>query len=449
MLGKVTKRSVDALTPAPSGDRFLWDSEVKGFGVRVKPSGAKAFLVTYYAPGLHQVRRRLTLGAYGPLTPEEARKRAMALLARVANGGDPAQEKTEGRRAARDETVEKLFASYQEEGLGRRKPRTMEFYESLGRLYLLPALGHLPVAKVTARDVATLHRSLRKKPVTANRVVRLVRSFFYWLEKRSLVAGPNPAKNTEWFPEQARERFLTVAEMARLGEALRIAETVGLAPAPEHVPELGRKKAQAKQRPRNSGMFTSALLPANPTAVSVLRFLMFTGWRESEALTLRWSEVDLGRGFATLMDTKSGKSVRVLSAPARELVAAQPRLEGSPYVFPGRDPMKPLRELQRLWYAARAHAGLEDVRLHDLRHSVASLAAEHGHSLFVIGKLLGHKDLRSTQRYAHLADDIRQAAADDVGEGIRAAMGADPTVLPLSAAVTLSRTSRLKPRLKK
>lgn len=447
MLGKITKRSVEALKPDPARDVFLWDREIPRFGVRVKPSGAKAFVVTYYAPGMHQLRRRLTLGAYGPLTPDEARKQALALFARVARGDDPAREKAEGLRAARDDTVEKLFALYQDEGVGRRKPRTIEFYESLGRLYLLPALGRLPVAKVTAREVAVLHRSLRDKPVTANRVVRLVRSFFYWLAKRELATGQNPAKNTEWFPEQGRERFLTVEEMARLGQALRVAETSGLSPAPEHLPEMGRKMTPLPRRPRNSGMFASDLQPANPVAVAALRFLMFTGWREREALTLKWSDVDLARGFATLMDTKSRKSVRSLSAPARELLAAQPHVHGSPYVFPGRDPTKPLRELQRLWYAARAHAGLEDVRLHDLRHSVASFAGGRGYSLFLIGKLLGHKDQRSTARYAHLADDIRQTMADDVGEGIRSAMSAEPSMRSLSTEATGSRTARPKPRL--
>ena len=215
MLGKVTKRTVDALKAKPSGDQFLWDRETKGFGVRVKPSGAKSFLIAYYAPGLHQVRRRLTLGAYGPLTSEEARKNATVLLAQVARGEDPAADKAEGRRAAKEETVEKLFAVYLADGVGRRKPRTMEFYESLGRLYLLPKLGRLPVATVTARDVAALHRSLRDKPVTANRVVRLVRAFYYWLDKRELVSGPNPARNTEWYPEQGRERFLGMIVDAR------------------------------------------------------------------------------------------------------------------------------------------------------------------------------------------------------------------------------------------
>jgi integrase len=422
MRGKVTKRSVDALKPDASSDVFLWDREARGFGVRVKPSGAKSFIVAYYAPGLHRVRRRVTLGAYGPLTADDARAKATALLARVVNGDDPARQKAEGRRAAREETVAKLFEQYLDDGIGRRKPRTLKFYESLGRLYLIPALGALPVAKVTARDVADLHRDLRDKPVTANRVARLARSFFYWLAKRELVSGKNPATDTDWFPEQSRERFLSVAEMARLGQALRVAETVGLPPAPEH------KKVPGTKRERNAGMFSSELQPANPVAVAALRFLMFTGWREQEALTLKWSDVSLSTGTATLTDTKTGKSVRTLSAPARELLAVQPRVKGSPYVFPGREPTQPLREMQRLWYAARSEARLEDVRLHDLRHSVASFAGGRGYSLFLIGKLLGHRDQRSTAKYAHLADDIRQTMADDVGEVIRDAMAADPNV---------------------
>lgn len=430
MRGKITKRTVDALKPKRSGDVSIWDNDPRGFGVRVKPSGAKSFFVNYYAPGLHRVLRRVTLGAYGPLTVDAARKKAKAILARVSNGDDPAKQRADTRRAAQEETVARLFPAYLDDGIGRRKPRTLEFYESLGRLYVLPALGKLPVAKVTARDVADLHRDLRDKPVTANRVARLVRAFFYWLAKRDLVSGKNPAKDIDWFPEQGRERFLTVAEMARLGQAVRVAETVGLPPAPEH------RKEGSRKRTRNAGMFTSELQPASPVAVAALRFLMFSGWRESEVLTLEWSNIDLASGTATLPDTKSGKSVRTIPAPAREILAAQPRVQGSPYAFPGRDPMQPLREIQRLWYAARSEARLEDVRLHDLRHSVASFAGGRGYSLFLIGKLLGHKDQRSTARYAHLADDIRRTMADDVGELIREAMadaaGAD--VRPIKQA---------------
>jgi integrase len=441
MRGKVTKRSVDALKPDMASDVFLWDSEARGFGVRVKPSGAKSFVLAYYAPGMHRIRRRVTIGAYGPLTVEQGRAKATKLLARVVDGDDPARERANVRRAAKEETVAKLFEQYLDDGIVRKKPRTLEFYESLGRLYIIPTLGNLPVAKVTASDVADLHRDLRDKPVTANRVVRLVRSFFYWLAKRELVSGKNPAKDTEWFPEQGRERFLTVAEMARLGQALRVAETVGLPPAPKHKEQSERKRARkaTATRARNTGMFSSELQPANSVAVAAIRFLMFTGWREQEALTLKWSDVTLASGSATLMDTKSGKSVRTLSAPARELLAALPRVVNSPYVFPGREPTQPLREMQRLWCAARSKAELEDVRLHDLRHSVASFAGGRGYSLFLIGKLLGHRDQRSTARYAHLADDIRQTMADDVAGVIRDAMDTTPNI---QRAVTALRNQR-------
>ncbi|MEP6622448.1 MAG: integrase arm-type DNA-binding domain-containing protein, partial [bacterium] len=261
MKGKITKRTVDAMRPDTTADTFLWDSELSGFGVRVKPSGVRSFLISYYAPGLHRTRRRLTVGAYGPLTVEAARKMATSLLARVVRGEDPALEDSEERRAAKDETVEKLFATYLDEGVGRRKPRTLEFYESLGRLYILPALGKLPVAKVTHREVAQLHSGLRDKSVTANRVGRLVRSFFYWLNRRGNIKGENPAKHLDWFPEQGRERFLSVAELSRLGQALRVAENEGLPPAPKH-----KKKPSAK-RARNAGMFSSQLVPANPVTV--------------------------------------------------------------------------------------------------------------------------------------------------------------------------------------
>ena len=149
---------------------------------------------------------------------------------------------------------------------------------------------------------------------------------------------------------------------------------------------------------------------------------MLTGWREKEALTLRWDAVNLATRTAMLEDTKSGRSDRPLPAPAVELIAAQVKLEGSDYVFPGQIEEQPLQEIQRLWYAVRHHAGLEDVRLHDLRHTVASFAGAQGYSLFLIWKLLGHKDQRSTARYAHLADDIRKTMADGVGGAISDAM---------------------------
>ena len=436
MRAKLTKRAVEAVKPS-AGDVFLWDTALRGYGVKITPTGRRVFVVQYDAPNLHRVSRRYTVGQFGPLTVDAARDEATKILARVIKGEDPARDKVAGRRAAKEETVERIFAEYLAYGAEHFTARTLAFYESLSKLHVLPALGKLPVAEVTQRHVAKLHYDLRDRRTTANRAVQLVRAFFYWLEKQERFTGRNPAKNVELYPETARETFLSVEQMAKLGQALRVAETIGLEPAPEHRPDLEKRKAvraaapdKAKaggvKRERNAGMFKSELTPANPVAVAALRFLMFTGWRETEALTLKWEHLDLARGFATLPLTKTKKSVRVVATPALEILseAAKWRVKDSPYVFPGRTPTEPLKEIQRLWYAARSEAGLQRVRLHDLRHSVASFAGGRGYSLFLIGKLLGHADQRSTARYAHLSDDIRKTMADDVGEVIREAMAA-------------------------
>lgn len=436
MKGKISKRAVDALKRRKSGDVWLWDTELRGFGVRVMPSGVTSFAVSYYAPGLHLVRRRVTLGAYGPLTVDEARRAATAILARVENGDDPAQEKADGRRAATEETVEKIFAEYITYQKGLRKPRTVEFYESLGKLYIIPAMGKLPIAKITTRLVASLHRKIGNdgKAVTANRVSRLLRAFWGWAEKKEYVSGKNPASKIDEYPEEGRQRFLNADEMARLGAAIHKAETVGVPAAP------GRKKKPGTKRDRNEGMFTSELQPASPVGIAALRFLVFSGWREQEAMTLQWGFVDIETGRATLPDTKTGKSVRAIPAPALEVLAAQSKVRGNPYVFPGRREGQPLRDVQRLWYAVRHAAKLGDVRLHDLRHSFASAAVARGVPLIIIQRLLGHLDYRSTLVYAHSSDDARKLAADDVGKTIRDAMAADPkaTGKPEKAVVNIA-----------
>lgn len=452
MRGKVSKRTVDAMKPKLEND-FLWDRELRGFGCKVTPSGRKTFVVQYLAPGKHRETHRLTIGTYGPLTADDARDIATLRLAEVTRGNDPASEKAEARRASKEDTVARLFTDYMEYGKAHWGEHTLELYELEARLYMLPALGRLPVAKVTTRDIAKVHLSLKAKPATANKTILIVKAFFFWLERNGLFTGTNPAKSIELFPEAPRERFLSVAEMARLGQALRVAETIGLAPAPEHAPELAKqkgkraatpdkKKARGVKRARNAGMFESKVEPANPVAVAALRFLSLSGWREQEALTLQWDFVNLSAGTATLPDTKTGKSIRAIPAPALELLAAQPRVLDCPYIFPGRNGKEPLREVRRLWYAARHEAGLKGVRLHDLRHSVASFAGGQGYSLFLIGKLLGHKDIRSTQRYAHLADDIRKTMADSVGEAIRAAMDGDPAASERVVTVTDIRTRK-------
>lgn len=431
MRARITKRSVEAARPA-ARDLFVWDAELKGFGLKITPKGKKVFVVQYVPRDQPAIRRRVSLGAFGPVTVEGARETAAILLGRVAGGEDPGQTRAEARRTARETTVALMSAEYLEYVRAHFKPRTAELYGGLFRLYILPALATRPVSQVTVRDVTALHMEHKKKPTTANRIVQVLKSFLYWCEKQGLRAPhSNPCRNVTMYPEHQRERFLTVEEMSRLGQALRVAETAGLPPAPEHRYKRKGGTETEKHRPGNADDRT----PANPFAVNAIRFLLFSGWREQEALTLKWRDVDTTRGLATLPATKTGKSIRALGAPALELLDSLPRVSGSPYVFPGSKPGQPLKDVRRVWHAARYAADLAGVRLHDLRHTTASFAGGSGFSVFMIGKLLGHKTARSTERYAHLADDARRAMADVVAGAMAAALdGKVAKVIPLKAA---------------
>jgi integrase len=393
----------------------MWEG---GFGLKVTPKGKKVFLFQYWSPVIRGQRRRVTIGTYGRLTVDQARAEAKKLMGRIANGEDPAGERIERRRAGKEATVKLLSDEYLDEIRPKKKPRTIESYTAQLRLYILPALGKKPVAEVTHTDVTRLHSSLSKTPVTGNRAVALVSAFMGWCERRGYrIRNTNPCYGLEFYPEQSRERFLTVGEIARLSEALIRAETTGLPTAPS-LALKPKSEATRKHRPKSA----DTPIPANPLAVAAIRFLLLTGWREQEALRLKWSEVDFERGFATLPSTKTGKSHRPLGAPALLLLSELNRVSGNPYVFPGAVKGESLKEIRRTWYAARHAAELDDVRLHDLRHTVASFAVAAGHSLFLTGKLLGHSDPSSTLKYSHLADDARRATADAVSGAIADAL---------------------------
>jgi integrase len=437
MRTKLTKRTVEAARVG-TADVFLWDTELTNFGVKVTPAGRRVFVAQYWAPHLTRVRRRVTLGTFGTVTVDQARAAAQRILGRVANGEDPAAETT-ARRTAKESTLAVVSAEYLEEIRAKMKTRTADEYDRLFRVYIVPAIGKKPIAHVALREIAALHLAHRAHPYQANRILQLLKTFLFWTETRGYRArGTNPCRDVEAFAEHARERFLTADEIGRLGVALVTAERDGLPPAPRM-----RKKAKTEKTAKHRPKGADTPIPANPFAVGAIRFLLFTGWREQEALTLRWSEVDLDRGAATLPDTKTGKSQRPLGAPAIELLTALPRVEGSAYVFPGAITGEPLKEIRRVWTAARHAAGLSDVRLHDLRHTVASFAVGSGHSLYLTGKLLGHARAETTQRYAHLADDARKAAADTVSSAIAAALGGKVIpVTPLKKQRTGGTTTR-------
>lgn len=412
-VARITKRVLDRLHAPQKGERWLWDRDLKGFGVKVLPSGRKVYAVKYRVPG-DRVTRKFTLGLHGALTPDQARARATQVLASATRGEDPGRDRS-ARKAA--PTVAELAPDYLASVRARRRPRTADQYERQLEAYLLPELGSTKVADVTRAQISRLHLRLRETPYQANRVLAMCSAFFTWAIRHGYRPDQaNPCRLVERFPEEGRERFLSLEEYRRLGAALKVAETEGLP-----------LEGDALENARKYG-FAERTLP-NPMAVAAIRLLLFTGCRFSEIVTLRWKDVDEERRILTLRESKTGKGERPLNLPALEVLRGLPREAGSPFVFPGIKRKAPLTSVRRLWHRIREHAGLKDVRLHDLRHSFASVGAAAGASLPIIGGLLGHTQARTTQRYAHLANDPLHAAAEATAVEVAAALEGKRTVV--------------------
>jgi len=408
---RITKRLVDSVPT--DRDTIIWDEETPGFGLRVRASGHKTYVVQYRVPGLGRrgFAKRVSLGEHGKLTPEEARKLARVELGNVARGEDPAAARTRRKGLP---TVRELGKAYLSDIEGRLKDRTAAEYDRLWGANVLPAIGNKQIADVTTADVRRLHRSMKDVPYAANRCLALLSAFFgYAASEGAADEGFNPTRFVERFPEEPRERFLTAEEFKALGNALNTAERKGLPPAPlkRYKPRNERSK---KHRPKSADV----PIVADPYALAAIRFLALTGFRKGEALGLRWDAVDFERGHLRLGSTKTGKSIRPLSKSVAELLSALPKLETNPHVFPGKKKGDHLKDIDRLWHAVRYAAKLDGVRLHDLRHSFASVSAISGDSLLVIRSLLGHKKVATTERYAHLGEDPVKEAAEPTAGGI-------------------------------
>ena len=374
--------SVRAVGRLSVGEReaIFWDRDLPGFGVRVYPSGTKTFVVQSRGEGRS---RRLTIGRHGAITADEARERAARIIARIKSWDDPAPP---GRAPV---TVAELAERYLEEHVAIRcKPGTRVLYRAAVRQYIVPALGETPVSSVRREQVAALHHALRETPYAANRAVHLLARILDVAEDEGLRprGAGNPCRSIEKFPERPHDRFLSEDELRRLGRVLEAAAGGG------------------------GG--------ASPAAVAAIRLLILTGCRRSEILGLRWEHVDLEAGELRLPDSKTGARLVPLSPAAAEVIADLPRVPGNPWVISGRKTGAPLRNLQYPWEILRARAGLEDVRIHDLRHSFASRALALGESLSMIGELLGHRRVRTTARYAHLALDSVKTSASRVAGSI-------------------------------
>jgi integrase len=419
---RITKRTVDALQS--KGSEFTaWDDTVSGFGVRVRPTGAKSYVVVYRAgAGRGSPVRRYTIAAVGKITPEIARARAKAILGAVVHGHDPASQRTAERGTP---TVAELADQFMTDHvLAKRKAGTAEFYQDILHRIVKPAVGTTKADKLSRLQIGKLHSSLSETPFQANRVLGVVGSMYAFVGRAGIVPeGTNPARGIDKFKESRRERFLTGGELERLGGAIREAETIGIPwsvddtkPTTKHVPKGAR------------------VTKIGPYAAAALRLLLFTGCRLREILHLRWQHVDMERGCLFLPDSKSGRKTVILNAPALAVLNTLERV-GS-YVVPGDDPEQPRHDLKRPWDAVTKRAGLVGVRLHDLRHTYASFGAGGGLGLPIIGRLLGHAQAATTARHAHLDNDPLRCASEAIAGRIAAALEGNPTASVRSLVIT-------------
>lgn len=443
---KLTKRLIEAIEPEDK-DVLLRDSEIKGFLCKVTPKGKRVYLLYYRTKEGRE--RKPVIGEHGVVTCEQAREIAKDWLVAVRQGRDPSLERKEARTIC---TLAEFSKKYLRDHGKHKKPQSIIEDARLWRSYILPELGKHSINSVSREDVVRLHKALVDKPFTANRVLALLsKAFNLAIEWGDLKTGVNPAKNIKKYREHSRERFLSSIEIARLGEVLRQCELEGV--------EL-------------------------KSAILAIRLLIFTGCRRNEILELQWSWIDFEHNRIDFPDSKTGKKAVYLNPPTMELLQSADKINGNPYVCIGKEENSHLVNLQKPWSRIRRRAeifrliemiaeyeewseaqieqakqesasdinanlrhylavckeqnisignnSLDDIRLHDLRHSFASVGAAGGLSLLMIGKLLGHKEQNTTQRYAHLLGDPMKEATNLIGSRIAAALdGKQAEILPI------------------
>ena len=398
---KLTKRLIEAIVHDPTRPVYVWDDQLVGFGLKALSGGAKRYIVKYRsgAGGRSAPQRWLTLGSHGAVTCDQARDLARQALAAVARGEDPQQEKRAGRQAP---TMTDLWSRFETEQIPLKKGTTARDYRQRWRDILQPALGLRKVDDVGRADIDRLHKHLRSTPYQANRTLALLSRLFNLAEAWGWrEPGSNPCRLVEKFKEEARSRYLSAGEIERLGRALERLTATG------------------------------ALLPQ---AAAAIRLLLLTGARLGEILGARWDWVNSERRLITLPDSKTGKKTIFLSEASRAILAGlEARGDGSPFLIPGRVSGRPLNNLSKSWRRVLKVADLEGVRLHDLRHTAASIAVGRGATLPLIGRLLGHSQAQTTNRYAHVDADPAIALANDIGRAIGSSLGVASAVRGVSS----------------
>lgn len=418
---KLNRKTILTLKPEAKAVLYF-DESLKGFGLKIEPTGSRSFFIEYRpgAGGRGVAKKRMALGSADTLSPEQARALAADRLAGVLRGEDPAALRLSERA---DINVAELCDQYLKHGVDLKKASTIATDKGRIEHHIKPLLGKKKVKAVTKLDVEKFMRDVASgktativktgkqgKAVvtggkgTATRTVRLLGGVFTWAVSQGM-REDNPTHGVKKYPDRSGERYLSSDELGRLGEALVLASTTG----------IERALSDSKHAPKT---LTNTI---DEWAAAGIRLLILTGCRLGEILNLRWDQVDLERGLLFLPDSKTGKKTVVLSTAAIEVLKDLKRI--GDFVVAGADPQKPRADLKRPWALIKAAAELDDLRLHDLRHTYASIGAGSGLGLPVIGKLLGHSDVKTTARYSHLdADPVRRAAdliADNIVDKLR------------------------------
>jgi integrase len=414
MPSRLSKRTVDALAASPL-PIIGYDAELKGFGVRIGARGSLSWFIEYRpgAGGRRIAKKRFYFGSR-EFTPEQARQTAKGLLANVALGGDPMRDRHRERQSLTfSEFAERYLC---EEAEAKLKPGTIANYRIAIRKHANPELGRIKLDKISNADLSRLHTKIGKiSIVNANRTMECISSIFRFAAICNIVpVGHNPTKGIRAFRESRRERFLSSEELARLGEAIREAETNG---TPY---EIDESKQSAKHAPKPE----KRRIKVDPYIAAAFRLLILTGARLREILHLKWEYVDFQRGLLLLPDSKTGRKAIVLNVSALALLKKLKRV--GQFVIASADPDRPRADLNRPWRTISKRSGLQGVRIHDLRHTHASVGAGAGLSLTIIGKLLGHTQASTTQRYAHLAFDPLKEASEIIGSSLSSQMGDAP-----------------------
>jgi integrase len=375
---KLTKKLVDA-TASNNSDVIIWDTELKGFGCKITPAGNKSYFLYYRTHDGRQ--RRPKIGDHGVITCEYARDTARQWLADVTKGHDPSSEK---HRLRHNPTIKELFLRYMQEYAPHKKPLSQQRDKRLGEMYIIPSLGHFKISSISRDDIVNLHKNMQK--INANRMLSLLSKMLNLAELWGYRAdGTNPCRHVKKHQENKRERFLNQAEIICLQQVLLEEES---------------KKIEM------------------PSVLYAIHLLLLTGCRLNEILSLRWQEINFEKSCLFLSDSKTGKRTVYLSPQALKLLKGIPREQNNPYVIIGRKNQSHLVNLQKPWKRIRNKAGLTDVRIHDLRHTFASVAAASGLSLPMIGALLGHKQTQTTARYAHLVGQPLLEASEKISNKI-------------------------------